>query len=119
VTVVVSDCAKELARSVAVNRRERRLGLVEVVARNLLGELVEIVGASEQDRDLYVMINAYWEALTFIVTEGAVGEWARVVDTSQDSPNDIVEAGHELPLGAGTYDVGPRSIVVLLRNRGT
>ena len=65
------------------------------------------------------MINAYWQALTFTVTEGAVGEWARVVDTSRDSPNDIVEAGREPPLGAGTYDVGPRSIVVLLRNRGT
>ena len=76
-------------------------------------------GASEQDRDLYVMINAHWQALTFIVTEGAVGEWARVVDTSRDIPNDIVEAGQEPPLGAGTYDVGPRSIVVLLRNRGT
>jgi len=76
-------------------------------------------GASEQDRDLYVMINAYWQTLTFTVTEGAVGEWARVVDTGLDSPNDIVEPGRELPLGAGTYDLGPRSIVVLLRNRGT
>jgi glycogen operon protein len=76
-------------------------------------------GASEQDRDLYVMINAYWEALTFTISEGAAGEWTRVVDTGRNSPDDIVDAGAEPPLATGTYNVGPRSVVVLLRNRGT
>jgi glycogen operon protein len=76
-------------------------------------------GASERDRDLYVMINAYWETLTFALCEGAANEWSRAVDTSRDSPQDIVDAGREQPLTAGSYDVGPRSVVVLLRDRGT
>src|SRR5262249_1880199 len=76
-------------------------------------------GASEQDRDIYAMINAYWEPLDFQVCEGAGSEWVRVVDTTRTSPNDILEPGREEPLSAGTVRVGPRSIVVLLRNRGT
>jgi isoamylase len=76
-------------------------------------------GASEQDRDIYVMINAYWEPLTFAVSEGDADEWGRVVDTHRDSPDDVVDPGEEQALATGSYLVGPRTIVVLLRNRGT
>ncbi|HUI43311.1 MAG TPA: isoamylase [Terriglobia bacterium] len=72
-------------------------------------------GASQNDKDLYVMINAYWEELTFGVQEGSPGDWRRVVDTSLDSPDDICEPGAEIPLGSPSYAVGPRSIVVLIR----
>jgi glycogen operon protein len=76
-------------------------------------------GASEGDRDIYVMINAYWEPLVFTVIEGSPAEWVRVVDTTLPSPNDINEAGAGLRLASNTYSVGPRSVVVLLRDSGT
>jgi glycogen operon protein len=76
-------------------------------------------GASEEDRDIYVMVNAYWEPLAFTVCEGAPAEWGRVVDTTRPSPDDILEPGSEQALSSATYRVGARSIVVLLRNRGT
>jgi isoamylase len=76
-------------------------------------------GASEQDRDLYVMINAFWEPLTFTVSEGTAGDWKRVVDTGRASPEDIVDASQMPSLTTVAYSVAPRSIVILLRNRGT
>jgi isoamylase len=72
-------------------------------------------GASAGDRDLYVMINAYWEPLTFSVCEGSPSDWLRVVDTSRGAPDDILSPGQEQPLTAGSYLVGARSIVVLMR----
>ena len=76
-------------------------------------------GASEQDHDLYVMINAYWEPLSFTIAEGAAGEWSRVVDTGRNSPDDIVAAGGEVTVASLDYPVQPRSVVVLLRASGT
>lgn len=75
-------------------------------------------GASQQDDDLYVMVNAYWEDLPFILQEGGFGEWKRVIDTGLDSPGDFCDPGQEVPLQSGTYLVGARSIVVLMRKRG-
>ena len=53
-------------------------------------------GRSELDDDLYVMVNAYWEALTFEIQEGRSDEWHRVIDTSLASPDDVSEPGHEV-----------------------
>jgi glycogen operon protein len=72
-------------------------------------------GASQEDADLYVMISAYWEPLTFNIQEGAVGEWTRVIDTSLNSPGDLCEPGSEVAVTSPTYVVGPRSVVVLVR----
>ena len=72
-------------------------------------------GASQNDDDVYVMINAYWEELEFQVQEGTAQEWTRIVDTALASPNDFSERGD--PLGAASYRVAPRSVVVLLRPR--
>jgi isoamylase len=73
-------------------------------------------GASLGDSDLYVMINAYWEALTFTIQEGQAGDWRIAVDTSQPSPDDIFVSGTEPTLTSLAQTVQPRSIVVLLRN---
>jgi glycogen operon protein len=62
------------------------------------------------------MINAYWEALDFTIQEGLPEQWRRVVDTSLESPKDIVEAT-ALPLTSLFYKVAPRSVVVLVRTR--
>jgi len=72
-------------------------------------------GASQNDNDIYVMINAYWKALTFVVQEGEPQEWFRVVDTSLATPQDICEPTTEQRLHSLNYRVGPRSTVVLVR----
>src|SRR5713226_959636 len=73
-------------------------------------------GASLNDYDLYVMINAYWKPLPFTIQDGRAGDWRFAVDTSQPSPNDIFVPGTEPPIISLTYTVQARSIVVLLRN---
>jgi glycogen operon protein len=70
-------------------------------------------GASQDDDDIYVMINAYWEKLEFDVQEGTAREWMRIVDTALATPDDFSEPGK--PLKALSYSVAPRSVVVLLR----
>jgi len=72
-------------------------------------------GNAEGDRDIYVMVNAFWEPLNFAIQEGAANEWLRVIDTALDSPLDFSVAGNEPRLGPMEYAVQPRSVVVLLR----
>ena len=73
-------------------------------------------GGSQQDRDIYVMINAYWEDLVFRIQEGEASDWIRVVDTSQADPLDLLEIGSEEPVASLDYTVNARSVVVLLRH---
>ncbi|HVO60110.1 MAG TPA: isoamylase [Terriglobales bacterium] len=70
-------------------------------------------GASQTDDDIYVMINAYWQKLSFEIQEGTPDEWLRIVDTDLATPADFSERG--LPLQSSMYEVAPRSIVVFLR----
>jgi glycogen operon protein len=70
-------------------------------------------GASQDDDDIYVMINAYWEPLEFQVQEGEAQEWMRIADTALASPDDFSERGE--PLQVAGYSVAPRSVVVLIR----
>ncbi len=72
-------------------------------------------GGSQQDRDIYVMINAYWEDLNFQIQEGNAGQWMRLVDTSMPSPFDLLEIGKEKALESLNYEVKARSVVVLLQ----
>jgi isoamylase len=74
-----------------------------------------LLGQSQADDDLYVMVNAYWEPLTFTIQEGVASQWRRVVDTSLPSPGDISTTG--LPVDALQYPAGPRSVVVFVRSR--
>jgi isoamylase len=68
-------------------------------------------GAAVEDADLFVMINAYWEAAQFSVL--APGDWRRIVDTSLATPADVVAESDAQPVASATYAVAPRSIVVL------
>jgi isoamylase len=72
-------------------------------------------GASWGDQDLYVMINAFTEPLVFTIIDGFYKPWYRVIDTGQNSPNDICEPGQEQQMFGTQYIVGPRSIVVLVQ----
>ncbi len=74
-------------------------------------------GASENDDDLYVMINAWNEALDFTIQDGVSEEWRRVVDTGLESPRDIATELDGEPIPSLEYRVGPHSVVVLVRPR--
>jgi len=72
-----------------------------------------LLGESVGDDDLYVIVNAYWEPLTFTIQEGKASQWRRVLDTSLPSPDDIAPAG--IPIKSLQYEAGPRSVVVFVR----
>jgi glycogen operon protein len=72
-------------------------------------------GSGFKEKDLYVMINAYWEDLAFTIQEGSANKWCRVIDTSLASPDDIMIAGKGYPISSPQYAVKARSIVVLER----
>jgi isoamylase len=59
--------------------------------------------------DLYVMLNMYWEDLTFEIQEP--GPWNLKIDTAAPSPQDILDDGAETPLATHVL-VRARSIVV-------
>lgn len=74
-------------------------------------------GGSQNDDDIYVMINAHVQKLLFTIQQGQAGEWQRIVDTSLPPPHDFSEPDAEPVLQSLTYTVKARSIVVLLRKR--
>jgi len=76
------------------------------------------ISAEAPNKELlfHVILNAYWEALEFELPR--VGgdkreSWHRWIDTTLDSPQDIVEWGTAPTVPGGTYRAGPRSVVVL------
>jgi glycogen operon protein len=66
---------------------------------------------------VYWIFNAYWDALDFELPRlGAAGKgesWKRWIDTSLESPHDIVAWKEAPPVLRPTYRVGARSVVVL------
>ncbi len=65
---------------------------------------------------LHVVVNAYWESLSFelpLDPHGEARKWRRWIDTSLDSPEDIVDVESAPPVTAPTYRAEPRSTVVL------
>jgi isoamylase len=74
-------------------------------------------GASQNDDDIYVMINADSQDHEFLIQEGNAQEWRRIVDTALQTPLDFSEEGDEPVLQSPTYMVRARSVVVLLGKR--
>ena len=71
-------------------------------------------GDSQQDADLYVMVNGGGRDVAFRVQEGQPQEWRRVIDTGEPSPDDFCV--HDQPsLQTWRYLVKERSIAVLVR----
>jgi glycogen operon protein len=65
---------------------------------------------------LYVILNAYWEALDFelpLLNDGA-DHWRRWIDTALDPPDDICEWDKAVPVLGGSYRAGSRSVIVLI-----
>jgi isoamylase len=73
---------------------------------------------------LHVIVNAFWERLTFEIYRGDDGHepWRRCIDTFLDSPEDICDWSKAPVIDGSTYATQPRSVVVLItipRNSGT
>jgi glycogen operon protein len=66
---------------------------------------------------LHVMLNAYWEPLTFELPP--IGEngrsWRRCIDTAEASPEDIHPWADAPKVAAERYTAQPRSVVLLAR----
>jgi glycogen operon protein len=74
------------------------------------------VDSSRHSVSVYVILNAYWEFLSFELPAPKASQrpWRRWIDTSLNSPEDIVDWQQALPVSGGSYAVGPRSVVVLV-----
>jgi glycogen operon protein len=66
----------------------------------------------------HIMINAYWEPLSFSLPEvpDGCGPWHRLIDTFQASPEDFLEQGTETQSDSA-YTVQSRSIVLITNKR--
>jgi glycogen operon protein len=70
-------------------------------------------GASLNDDDIYVMVNAGTNETVFRIQEGT--GWMLVADTSLSTPADFVQAEQRKPANSDLYRVEGRSVVVLQR----
>jgi isoamylase len=72
-----------------------------------------------EDNDIHVILNMYWQDLDFEIPSVQGRSWYKVIDTSQQSPNDISENfleslnGTVIP-GQSTYHASARSVVVFI-----
>ncbi len=75
--------------------------------------------ADRDDNDFFILFNASSEGALFAVAPPAEGrKWFRAVDTGLESPDDIVDPGHERYLAVQEeYYLRDRSMVVLLSKR--
>jgi isoamylase len=72
--------------------------------------------ATNEKLKCYFILNAYWKPLEFELPRASdhnEPSWLRWIDTTLDSPLDIVEWGTAPKVPGYTYRVGPRSVVVL------
>jgi glycogen operon protein len=68
----------------------------------------------------HLMINAYWEPLTFELPAagaGAAGGWRRWIDTDREAPDDVCDGELAPPVESPGYTVHARSLVVLFALR--
>jgi glycogen operon protein len=69
----------------------------------------------EHGEHVHVMLNAYWEPLSFDLPALSAGtSWRRLVDTNLPSPDDICDPPLPLVEGTHAYTLAPRSAVVLV-----
>ncbi len=69
----------------------------------------------------HFILNAYWEPLEFELPQVGGDDkdsWHRWIDTSLDSPHDIVEWDAAPTVPGGAYRAGPRTVVVLFARLG-
>jgi isoamylase len=75
----------------------------------------------EEGLRVYLILNAHWEPLEFELPTGAdrgASSWRRWIDTSLESPQDIVPWQIAPSLSGHAYRVAARSVVVLFAALG-
>jgi glycogen operon protein len=72
------------------------------------------LGGADTESDVHVIMNMYWEPISFELPKVQKLKWYRAIDTSLDSPNDIVEPGKEKAVTGSTYVAQGRSISVFI-----
>jgi glycogen operon protein len=123
-------CARRLSRDA---RHERlRMSLTEVISEGIKGwhgarlnqpdwsdhshSVALSAELAKEGLHIHIIFNAYWEPLDFeLPPVGNSDErpWCRWIDTSLNSPHDIVEWQTAPAVPGGTYRAGPRSVIVL------
>jgi glycogen operon protein len=122
--------ARRLLRDVAPE--QQRMSLAQLIARASKGwhgvklnqadwsswshSIAFSAHLTSENSFVYFIFNAYWEALEFELPSPSnfdVKLWHRWIDTSLDSPQDIVDWQKAPEVRAFTYRTGPRSVVVL------
>ncbi len=69
----------------------------------------------EAGEHLHIMLNAYWENLTFELPSPEAGQcWYRIVDTAKPLPENICEIDASFAVKDEEYKVAGRSCVVLM-----
>jgi glycogen operon protein len=72
------------------------------------------VELAKENLRVHLIFNAYWEALEFELPQVERGNpWRRWIDTSLESPHDIVGWQEAPSIGGYSYRAGPRSVIVL------
>lgn len=74
-------------------------------------------GASQEDADLYVMINASDRDQTFQIQEGRPGDWQLIFNTGLPSPDDFPDRPRQNRTRSTSYVVPSRSIAGFTRKR--
>lgn len=69
---------------------------------------------TDSDTRFYMMINAYWEPLTFHLPPTDRNTWRLWVDTKRPSPADICAREEAQKISQPTYQVASRSVVILV-----
>jgi isoamylase len=73
---------------------------------------------SDMEEHVYVVLNAYWEALEFELPPLQEGRrWARLIDTARPSPQDFSEPAEVLPDDMHACLAQARSAVVLIEQQ--
>ncbi|MFQ5675266.1 MAG: glycogen debranching enzyme, partial [bacterium] len=76
------------------------------------------IHGNHRDDDIYIIANAYWDALVFQLPRLRQQHWHRILDTSLPSPDDICDTKTLIRIpDSHSYQVCPRSVVVLITDR--
>ena len=118
-----------LRLSMPIHEKERSLTLTELLHRNPVhwhGVKRNEPDWSRQSRCVafsvegryrnYVVMNAYWEPLTceLPLLPASRAGWRRLIDTSLASPQDVCRRSEAPLIGAKSYVVQSRSVVMLI-----
>ncbi len=72
------------------------------------------LGGVEEEADIHVMLNMYWENLKFEIPQIEGRNWYKVIDTAEASPMDILDPCQEVVITGENHLVKDRSVVVLI-----